>query len=114
VHELSIAQAILEHVEARSAGQPVRRVHVRVGHLRQVVPDSLRFSWEMVTAGTDLDGAELVVEEVPAVVQCRACGASTTLTLPVLACSSCEGHDVELQSGEELDLGWLDVAEGAR
>ena len=114
VHELSLCQAILEHVEARSDGRPVRQVDVRIGHLRQVVPDSLQFSWEMLTEGTDLDGVELVVEHVPAVVRCRACGADTTLDLPVLACATCEGLDVELRSGEELDLASIDVAEEVR
>lgn len=111
MHELSLCQAILEHVEARSNGRPVRQVDVRIGHLRQVVPDSLQFSWQMLTEGTDLDGVELVVEHVPAVVRCCSCGADTTLDLPVLACATCEGLDVELLSGEELDLASIDVAE---
>jgi hydrogenase nickel incorporation protein HypA/HybF len=111
VHELSLCQAILDHVEARAAGRPVRRVHVRIGHLRQVVPDSLQFSWELLTESTDLAGCALVVEHVPAVVHCRACGAGTTLDWPVLACGACEGLDVELRSGEELELAWIDVAE---
>ena len=111
MHELSLCQAILEHVEGRAAGRPVRRVDIRIGYLRQVVPDSLQFSWEMLTQGTDLDGCELVVEHIPAVVRCRACGTDTTLAWPVLACAGCEGLDVELQSGEELELAWFDVAE---
>lgn len=113
MHELSLCQAILDHVEGRAGGRPVRRVEVRIGHLRQVVPDSLLFSWEMLTEGTARAGCELVVEHVPAVVHCRRCGADTTLAWPILVCASCEGDDVELRSGEELQVAWLDVAEGA-
>ncbi len=111
MHELSLCAAILETVDARAAGRPVGRVAVRIGYLRQVVPDSLRFSWEMLTQGTDLAGSELAIDHVPAVVRCRACGAETTLAWPVLACASCEGHDVELLSGEEFQLASIDVAE---
>lgn len=111
MHELSLCQAILDHVEARSGGRPVRRVEVRIGHLRQVVPDSLQFSWEMLTEQTDLADCELHVEHVPAVVHCEACGADTTLDLPVLACAACESMDVELRSGNEMQLAWIDVAE---
>ncbi|MBA3764609.1 MAG: hydrogenase maturation nickel metallochaperone HypA [Actinobacteria bacterium] len=114
MHELALCQAIVEHVESRAAGRPVRRVDVRIGHLRQVVPDSLQFSWEMLTESTDLADCELVVEHVPAVVRCRGCGAETTLDWPVLACSACESLDVELRSGEEFELASIDVAEEVR
>jgi hydrogenase nickel incorporation protein HypA/HybF len=111
MHELSIAQAICDTVVDRAGGRPVRRVDVRIGHLRQVVPDSLLFAWEMLTEGSDLAGSELVVEHVPAVVRCRVCGADTTLDWPVLACAACESLDVELRSGEELQLVSIDVAQ---
>ncbi len=29
----------------------------------------------------------------------------------MLACARCESHDVELRSGDELELAWIDVAE---
>jgi hydrogenase nickel incorporation protein HypA/HybF len=114
VHELSLCQAILEHVETRAGDRPVRCVNVRIGHLRQVVPDSLLFSWEMLTETTRLAGCELLVEHVPAVVHCTTCDLDTTLDWPVLACARCESHDVELRAGDELELAWIDVAEEAR
>jgi hydrogenase nickel incorporation protein HypA/HybF len=112
VHELSLAQAIVDTVcERAPAPRDVRRVTVRIGYLRQVVPDSLLFSWELLIEGTDLAGSALDIEHVPAVVHCRACGASTTLELPVLLCSRCSSDDVELVSGEEFLLVSMDVAE---
>jgi hydrogenase nickel incorporation protein HypA/HybF len=109
VHELSLCEAILDHVEERAGDRPLRRVEVRIGHLRQVVPDALQFSWEMLTECQGRAGCELLVEHIPAVVRCRACGADTTLEWPVLACATCESHDVELRSGDELELAWIDV-----
>lgn len=110
MHELSLCQAICATVLERADGRPVCRVDVRIGYLRQVVPDSLQFSWEMLTEGTDLEGCVLVIDHVPAVVRCRACGVDTTLDWPVLACATCEGHDVELLSGEELQIASFDHA----
>jgi hydrogenase nickel incorporation protein HypA/HybF len=72
-------------------------------------PCLLVFSWEMVTAGTDLEGCLLDVDYVPAVVACAACGARTTLELPVPICGSCESADVELIAGNEFDLASFDV-----
>jgi hydrogenase nickel incorporation protein HypA/HybF len=110
VHELSLAQAICETVERRADGRAVRQVDVRIGHLRQVVPESLQFAWEMLVEGSSLDGCRLVVEHVPAVVRCQTCAVETTLELPVLACGACGGLEVDLLSGEELDLASFDVA----
>ncbi|MBA2282152.1 MAG: hydrogenase maturation nickel metallochaperone HypA [Actinomycetota bacterium] len=114
MHELSLCQAIVETVEARAGGRPLERVDVRIGHLRQVVPDSLLFSWEMLTAGTALEACELVVEHVPAVVRCRACAVETTLDWPVLACAACDGLDVELLTGKEFEIASFDVGAGVR
>jgi hydrogenase nickel incorporation protein HypA/HybF len=104
VHELSMCEAIARKVVDRADGRPVARVVVRIGHLRQVVPDAMTFSWELLTASSELDGAELEIEHVPAVVECSACAATTTLTMPVLACAACGSIDVSLRSGDELLL----------
>ena len=111
VHELAVGQAILDTVERRAAGREVRLVTVRIGQLRQVVPDALQFAWEMLTDGSALAGCRLDIDHVPAVVRCTACGAHTTLDLPVLACGTCATFDVELCSGEEFMIATMDVAE---
>jgi hydrogenase nickel incorporation protein HypA/HybF len=104
MHELSIGEAIVDAVADRAAGRKVLAVSIRVGHFRQVVPEALTFAWEMLTATTDLDGAALQIEFVPAVAACGACGDRTTLDAPVLACASCGSRAVTLQSGDELLL----------
>jgi hydrogenase nickel incorporation protein HypA/HybF len=110
MHEISLCEAIADTVRQRAAGRAPARVRVRIGYLRQVVPDSLVFNWEMVTAGTDLAGCILDVDYIPAVVACAACGARTTLDLPVLMCGSCDSTDVTLVTGDEFDLASFDVA----
>ena len=57
MHELSMCDAIARTVVDRAAGRRVLTVKVRIGHLRQVVPDTMTFCWEMVTAGTELERA---------------------------------------------------------
>ena len=75
------------------------------------MPDALQFSWEVVSNSTDLKDAELVIEQVPAVVECLECGARTTLDTPILACGACEGFDVKLLSGEELLVVSIDLVD---
>jgi hydrogenase nickel incorporation protein HypA/HybF len=86
-------------------------VDVKVGHLRQVVPDSLTFAFELVAVGTELEGAELVIEEVPARVRCRACEVETTLERFPAHCGACGGFDVEVTGGEELLVDSLEIEE---
>lgn len=110
MHELALCDAIADKVRARAGGRQVTVVTLRVGHLRQVVPAALEFSWELLTEGTDLSGCELAVDYIPAVVRCRSCGERTELDMPVLSCEACGSVDVELETGEEFLVESLEMA----
>ena len=92
-------------------GAPATRVTVRVGHLRQVVPDALQFGWELLTDSSDLKGCELVIEQIPARVECRDCQAETTLAMPILMCGACDSFEVDLLSGDEFLVVSMEVTE---
>lgn len=74
MHEMSVALAVVDQVAeaAERAGDvtAVRSVRLQVGELAGVVPDSLAFCFELVCAGTLLEGAELVTEAVPGRARC--------------------------------------------
>jgi hydrogenase nickel incorporation protein HypA/HybF len=109
VHELSIAQAIVD-VAARHAGDSrVTRVHVQVGRLRQVVPTALEFAFELCAHGTPVAGAQLELEVMPVVVRCKACGAHSRPAAFPLACDGCGGLSVEVTRGEELRVQSLEL-----
>jgi hydrogenase nickel incorporation protein HypA/HybF len=110
MHELSLCEAIADTVHRYADGARVSRIEVRIGHLRGVVPDSLLFSWEILTQGTDLEGSELAIDHVPAVVRCRACTAETRLDMPIMLCGQCESADVTVVSGEEFLIAAIDRA----
>jgi len=109
VHELSIAQAIVDVATRHAKGSRVVGVHVRIGHLRQVVPSALAFSFELCAHGTPVDGAELELETVGAGVRCRSCEAETEPEGFPLACRACGGLDVEVTRGEELQVEALEL-----
>jgi hydrogenase nickel incorporation protein HypA/HybF len=111
VHEYAIAEGVLGIVARHAAGRKVARVDLKVGCLRQVVPDALEFAFELAARGTRAEGAELVIEEVPASVQCRECGmVSSAPTFP-MRCASCGTFKVDVASGEELLVQSLEVEE---
>jgi hydrogenase nickel incorporation protein HypA/HybF len=111
VHELAIAESVVRIAANHAAGRRVSKVELRVGHLRQVVPSSLEFGFELVAAGTCVEGAELAIEHVPAAGTCRVCGAHTPLPDFPLHCSTCGGFDIEVREGEELVVDTLELTD---
>ncbi|MGQ0625292.1 MAG: hydrogenase maturation nickel metallochaperone HypA [Sporichthyaceae bacterium] len=111
MHELALCGAIADLAARRAGERCIQVIHLEIGQLRQVVPDSLRFCWEMLTASTPLDGSVLDVERVPARLSCRACAAKFGLRdCFTFACSACGGLDVEVLAGEEFAITALEFA----
>jgi hydrogenase nickel incorporation protein HypA/HybF len=109
MHELAIAESLVAIAVRHARGRRVTRVEVAAGHLRQVVPSALEFAFELLAQGTELEGAELVIEEVPAAGRCRSCGAEGRLDGFPLTCRACGGWDVAVTAGEELRVESLDL-----
>ena len=113
MHELAIAESVVEVACRHAGGRRVTAVELSVGHLRQVVPAALEFAFKLVAQGTAVDGAELRMEEVPAEGDCRACGAKTPLPELPLSCRRCGGFDVDVTRGEELSVDSLELEDDA-
>ncbi len=111
MHEMALCQAIAGVVAQHAGERPVTRVVVRIGHLRQVVPDALTFSWEVMCSTMGLDDCLLEIESIPATVSCSHCGTQSTLDAPILACGSCESRDVTLLTGEEFAVVSLELTD---
>jgi hydrogenase nickel incorporation protein HypA/HybF len=111
MHELSIAEGVVDVALRHARGRRVAVVGLTVGHLRQVVPSALEFAFELVAKGTPLEGAELRMEEVPAAGRCRSCGMDTPLPELPLICRGCGSWDVEITRGEELLVDSLELEE---
>ena len=109
MHELSIAESMVRVASRHARGRTVTKVTVRTGHLRQVVPSALEFAFELVAVGTELEGAELEIENVPAAGVCRDCGVESELDGFPLRCTSCGGLNLELIRGEELLVDSLEL-----
>jgi hydrogenase nickel incorporation protein HypA/HybF len=101
MHELAITQSVVEAVAARTGAARVAAVRLRVGKLSGVLPDAMRFCFDVVVAGTSLEGASLEIEQPEGRARCRTCAADFTLDDPILLCP-CGSADVEVVAGREL------------
>src|SRR5581483_2971176 len=111
MHEWSLCEAIAGGVKAHADGRHVDVVRVRIGALRQVVPESLSFCWTLVRDSESMPDAELELECVTAEVTCRSCGQQSTITSQwSLLCPHCESADVKVLRGDEFLVTSLDVS----
>ncbi|MEV4442458.1 hydrogenase maturation nickel metallochaperone HypA [Streptomyces sp. NPDC049577] len=115
MHELSIATAVVEQAEdlaRRHGAHAVEAVRLRVGELSGVVPDALRFSFDVAREGTALAAARLLVEEVPARARCGPCGTDFAVGMPpMLWCPRCDRPAPQLLSGRELEITAVELAD---
>lgn len=112
MHELSLCQSILEIADRAREDRPVQAVHVRLGQLRQVVPETLAWCWEMLTDSTPLAGSVLEIDHVPVVLDCLDCGSRTTVAAELLlSCGGCGSPRTVLVSGEELLVTSLELTD---
>ncbi|GAA3745705.1 hydrogenase maturation nickel metallochaperone HypA [Streptomyces tremellae] len=103
MHELALTQGVVDAVCEAAEGRHVEAVTVRVGVLTAVVPDAMRFCFDLVTAGTVAEGARLEIDQPAGAARCRACAADFPLDGPVLLCP-CGSADVQVVSGRELQI----------
>jgi hydrogenase nickel incorporation protein HypA/HybF len=112
MHELSIAQSIVDSAREHAAAHGGRRVltiGVRVGELSGVSIDALRFCFAMTVKDTDLDGAALEPEEVPVLYRCAACAHEFKPVEFLAECPACGSYGAAMVAGDELGLSFLEV-----
>jgi hydrogenase nickel incorporation protein HypA/HybF len=102
MHEMSLAQGILQVVLDAAEGQRVRKIRLQVGRLQMVTPGSLEFSFRLMAAGTPSEEAMIEMLETPAVLRCGECGAEIELELPPFNCRRCGVSDIEVLTGDEI------------
>lgn len=110
MHELGITQEVVAIAVAHAGGRRVKRVTLEVGKLTAVLPDALRFCFDLCTEGTAAEGATLEIIETPGRARCRACGAEVELEQPFGVCN-CGTSDLEWLTGDELRVKELEVAD---
>lgn len=127
MHELALSRAIVDAALRHAEGRRVTAVHVRLGALRQAVPESLAFYFDLVAAQAGCEGARLELEPVPALLRCPACGrewdpappplaahgalpAGALPPIPSFGCPECGAGGVAI-AGEELEVAWIEVEE---
>ena len=112
MHEFSLVRSILETAltcSSEHGNRPVTKVTVRVGALRQVVPELMMFAFEAAREGTVAEGATLEWTEVPLVVTCTECSRTFTPDNAIWECPNCGGFNATVVQGDELILQSIEL-----
>jgi len=114
MHELGIAESILERVKleaARQNGARVTKVGVRIGELSGVDPDALSFGFEALVKDTPLEGLALEIDFRKRVQRCSACGREFAAEMLFSSCPDCGSAATACISGDELDIAYIELEE---
>ena len=112
MHELSIAESILDAVGKELVNHPgarPKRIGLRIGELSAVDVDSLTFCFEAVLVETEWEGLQLDIRVCPQRGLCKDCGKEFAVVDYNLQCPECAGGNTKVTGGDELDFDYLEV-----
>lgn len=102
MHEMSLAENVLQVIEAtalRENAQKVGLVVLEIGRLAAVENEALAFCFEAVCKGSVAEGAELEIVEVPGVGWCVTCAQSIPMEQLYGDCPLCGGFQTHVTGG---------------
>lgn len=112
MHEMSLAESVLQIIEESARTRGFRRVHtvvLEIGALAAVEPDAMRFCFDAVTRGSIAEGARLEIIETPGEGRCAGCNKTVLLCEQFGLCPECGGARVEITGGNEMRVKDLEV-----
>jgi hydrogenase nickel incorporation protein HypA/HybF len=108
MHELALTQSVVETIVERTQSARVTAVYLGIGKVSGVLPDAVRFCFDVVAAGSPVEGARLEIEEPPGRARCRDCAREFEVDGLLVLCP-CGGANVEVLGGEELLIRAVEV-----
>ena len=111
MHEFSIVYELfrsLEDIIDRERLRSVQRVRLRVGELRQIVPELMTFAFDAAKEDTRACGATLELETVSACFRCTACGTACSSPESGYTCPHCGSYELSVVQGKEIEIAAIE------
>ena len=112
MHEMALAEGILDVVLDIAQKNPVKTIRIQAGILHAIVPESLEFSFQLAAQDTTAAGAQLSIRKLDAVFQCGQCCEVTAQAAPPFNCSACGSADITFSAGDELLVEAIELTDG--
>jgi len=108
MHELGITRSVVAICAENSGGAAVKRVRLEIGKLSAIMPDAVRFCFDICAKGTVVEGAALEIVEIEGRARCRDCAIEFSLDKPFGKCF-CGSTDLTQIAGNELNVKQLEI-----
>ena len=108
MHEMGITRNIVSIVSKHAKGARVKRVSLEIGKLSAVLPDAVRFCFDVCAQGTILEDADLEIIEIPGKRKCRDCQLEMQIDNVYSHCL-CGSWDTIAMQGEELRVKEMEL-----
>ena len=112
LYEFSLTKSVNDTIlgMCRSSGwRRVRRIVLKVGGMRRVNPELMAYAFGRISKGAPTEGANLSIMVLPVTFRCHACGREVQSEGTEFVCPACGSKDVELVSGLEFAIEFLEV-----
>ncbi len=112
MHELSIAQTIVDRastVSAQNSGARVTKIGLRIGAISGVEPDALRFGLEALTKDSPFEGVTVDIELCKRKQRCASCAHEFEPEGFHSACPMCQSNESTCVAGNELDVTYFEL-----
>ena len=112
MHEMSLAEGVLQVIEQQARQQAFVRVlsvRLEIGRLAGVEVEAMRFCFDAVTRDSVAQGATLIIDEPEGQAWYMPCGPSVPLPQRGSACPHCGGWQLQPTGGTELRITELEV-----
>lgn len=112
MHEMSIAQSLIDVLREemlKHNAKNLRSVRLNIGQMTAIVPDALSFCFQVITDGTELEGARLIMDIIPLMGYCSACEKEFEIKDYAFACRSCGSTKINTIGGQDLSIVEMEV-----
>lgn len=112
MHEMSIAQSLLDIIREemdRHKAKHLRSVRLHIGQMSAIVPEALSFCFEVLVAGSELQGARLIMDIVPLKGLCLNCHEEFMIQDYAFECPQCHSPEVKTLAGQDLKIVEMEV-----
>lgn len=113
MHEMSIAEGILQVLEDQATTQDykqVKTVWLEIGPLAMIETEALKFCFDAVMKNSIADGAKLYIDELEGKAFCLQCSQTVVITKRYDQCPKCGSYHLQVTQGDEMRIKELEVA----
>lgn len=118
MHEYAICENILSIVKAeinklleKNKNIRLKEVRLKIGGMRQIIPDYLTFAYKTLTNDTQLFNSELNICVIPIKISCLNCDFNGDLPDKKLLCPKCHSESINILNGKELFVESIEIEE---